>query len=112
MVGAADLKSVGIKTVRVRVPPSLQSFLNSKTIFIMANIDDFAKELKDLLIKYNASIGWRCSEGSDTHGIYGEELYIDVFDSSSRTYSELVVSDCLDKHVEFISNEEMKKRRS
>ena len=44
----------------------------------MENIDNFKKELKELLIKYNASIGFNCGENSDTHGLYDEKMVIDI----------------------------------
>jgi hypothetical protein len=46
----------------------------------MANdkVAEFKKELKELLAKYNASIDWDCGDGSDTYGIYGETMSIDV----------------------------------
>ena len=37
---------------------------------------EFAKELAQLLEKYNVSIEWTCAEDSDTHGIYGDEMLI------------------------------------
>jgi hypothetical protein len=38
---------------------------------------EFLKEFEDLLLKYNAEIGWTCDECSDTHGLYNDldELY-------------------------------------
>lgn len=35
---------------------------------------EFLKELKDLLIKYNATLGFDCDDFSDLHGIYDEEI--------------------------------------
>ena len=36
----------------------------------------FAAELKALLEKYNVTIMWTCGDGSDTHGIYDENMVI------------------------------------
>ena len=44
----------------------------------MKNVKDFKKELKDLLKKYNASIGFSCGDCSDTHGLYDEKMIIDI----------------------------------
>ena len=41
-------------------------------------IDNFKKELKQLLKKYNASIYFNCGENSDTHGLYDEKMVIDI----------------------------------
>jgi len=38
----------------------------------MLNNNEFIDELDTLLKKYNASIEWGCSQGSDTHGIHDE----------------------------------------
>lgn len=35
----------------------------------------FQAELKALLEKYDAQIGFSCGEGSDTHGLYDEQIY-------------------------------------
>ena len=40
--------------------------------------DAFKVELHELLEKYNASIFWSCSYGSDTHGIYEESLSSEI----------------------------------
>ena len=39
------------------------------------DIKNFKSELKALMLKYNIlSIGWDCSDSSDTQGIYGEKM--------------------------------------
>ena len=38
----------------------------------------FLKELKELLKKYNASIGFSVGKSSDTYGLYDEKMTIDV----------------------------------
>ena len=46
----------------------------------MVNPDDKARkfqlELKELLVKYQASIGFEAGGGSDWHGIYGEKMTV------------------------------------
>jgi len=44
----------------------------------MKNKEDFIVELKKLMIKYNASIGFTCSSDSDTHGLYNEHIVIQI----------------------------------
>lgn len=44
---------------------------------------DFARELADLLDKYNVTIGWTCSSCSDTYGIYDDR--IDFYDYINHT---------------------------
>ena len=39
---------------------------------------EFLKEFKDLLLKYNADIGWTCADCSDTYGLYDDHLYISM----------------------------------
>lgn len=39
---------------------------------------EFLQKLQLLLAEYNASISWSCGEGSDTHGIYGDVITVDV----------------------------------
>jgi hypothetical protein len=48
------------------------------------NIHDFKKELKALLIKYNATISANVGEGSDTHGIYDETVAFYMTDTETR----------------------------
>ena len=40
-------------------------------------MNNFKKELYDLLNKYNASITFECDDCSDTHGIYHPRIVID-----------------------------------
>lgn len=35
---------------------------------------EFLKELKDLLVKYNATLGFDCDDFSDLYGIYDEKI--------------------------------------
>ncbi len=42
------------------------------------NIHNFKKELKELLLKYNAGIGFSCSEDSDLYGIQEEKIIADI----------------------------------
>ena len=46
-------------------------------------MNDFNTELKALLQKYNATIGWGCSPCSDTHGVYEE--YMEIYDEKGNT---------------------------
>ena len=39
--------------------------------------EEFLKELKALMKKYNVSIGFSVGDCSDTHGLYDERLVID-----------------------------------
>ena len=43
---------------------------------MQAKGDAFATELKALLEKHNVTIMWTCGDGSDTHGIYDENMVI------------------------------------
>ena len=40
----------------------------------MSKINDFKKDLRDLLTKYDASIDFDCDDCSDTYGITGDHL--------------------------------------
>lgn len=42
----------------------------------MSQKNEFLKELKALLEKYDVSIGFSIGEGSDTHGLYDERITI------------------------------------
>ena len=42
------------------------------------NTDQFLTELRDLLVKYNASINFSVGSCSDTHGLYDEKMVISV----------------------------------
>lgn len=48
------------------------------------NIDNFKKELKKLLIKYNADICFSCSECSDTHGLCEEQMIVNIDNKSFK----------------------------
>lgn len=39
---------------------------------------EFLKELKALLKKYDAKISFTCSDSSDTHGLYNDHLQIKI----------------------------------
>lgn len=39
---------------------------------------EFLQKLLALLSEYDASISWSCDDGSDTHGISGEVLVVDI----------------------------------
>lgn len=38
----------------------------------------FKQELKELLKKYNATIGFECADCSDLHGVYDERIVVSV----------------------------------
>ncbi len=50
----------------------------------------FLTELRTLLAKHRASIGWTCGEGSDTHGLHDERMTIEV---GGKTIAEVHGSD-------------------
>ena len=41
-------------------------------------MDDFLTELRALLVKYNATVGWDCHPCSDMHGVTGEHIYAQI----------------------------------
>jgi len=45
----------------------------------MKKAKQFKKELKELLNKYDATIGFSVGEGSDTHGLYDEQMEVDFY---------------------------------
>lgn len=47
-------------------------------------LESFKKELKELLIKYNATIEFSVGEGSDTHGLYGEKIEVGLKTHTSK----------------------------
>jgi hypothetical protein len=62
-------------------------------------LNKFKHELKELLIKYDASISANVGKGSDTHGIYDEYISISVRDNP-KLYMETSESAdgwCLDQ---------------
>jgi len=44
----------------------------------MSKGKEFIDKLQGLLKEYNADISWGCGDGSDTYGIYDEEMSIEV----------------------------------
>jgi hypothetical protein len=58
----------------------------------------FKKELKDLLEKYNASIGFECADCSDLHGVYEERIVVSVSDGRKETEILSVDGYYIDKH--------------
>ncbi len=42
----------------------------------MSKATEFKKELKELLSKYDAHIGFSVGESSDTHGLYNEQIEV------------------------------------
>ena len=49
-----------------------------------SNTEDFKRELKQLLKKYRASIGFDCGSGSDTHGLYDDHMYIRIGEETEK----------------------------
>ena len=41
-------------------------------------MEQFKKELKELLAKYDATIAFECGECSDLHGVYDEKIVAEV----------------------------------
>ena len=41
-------------------------------------MNEFLKELKALLSKHNATIGFDVDDCSDLHGVYGEHIFVTV----------------------------------
>lgn len=77
---------------------------------------EFLREFKDLLLKYNADIGWTCADCSDTYGLYDDHLYISMFGqedidlySNSIDYNDL---DELYKRAEMEINEKLAQKES
>ena len=77
---------------------------------------EFLKEFKDLLLKYNADIGWTCDDCSDTYGLYDDHLYIrkkekkDIdFYNNSIDYNDL---DELYKRAEMEINDKLKQGKN
>ena len=44
----------------------------------MADLEEFKKELRSLLAKHNATIGFDCSECSDTYGINDANISVSL----------------------------------
>ena len=51
-------------------------------------IKAFQKDLKALLKKHNASIGFGCSDCSDLHGVYDEKIIADIDNGDSFTLAD------------------------
>lgn len=49
-----------------------------------ANVVNFKIELKELLSKYKATIGFDCDACSDTYGLYGEYIAVWIDDESIK----------------------------
>ena len=56
----------------------------------MSRVEEFKKELKELLTKYDATLGVTLGFGSDTHGIYDEEVVVSF--SSERPHKDHFIS--------------------
>lgn len=56
---------------------------------------EFLKDLRELLIKYNAEIEWTCDECSDTFGLSGDHLYISMHGQDDIDLSGLCVDACV-----------------
>ena len=63
-------------------------------------LNQFKKELKQLLTKYNATIGFSVDECSDTHGLYGDNLFVSFENVENTNYKSHVLTDywTLDKN--------------
>ena len=58
----------------------------------------FEKELKELLEKYNATIGFECADCSDLHGVYEERIVVTVSDGRKEKEILSVNGYYIDKH--------------
>lgn len=58
----------------------------------------FKKELKELLEKYNATIGFECADCSDLHGVYEERIVMTVSDGQEKKKRYCVDGYYIDKH--------------
>lgn len=58
----------------------------------------FKKELKELLEKYNATIGFECADCSDLHGVYEERIVVSVSDGRKEKEILSVNGYYIDKH--------------
>lgn len=54
----------------------------------MERLDNFKKELSNLLKKYNAEIGFYVDDCSDTHGLSGDKMVV-YFDENRENHHEL-----------------------
>ena len=62
----------------------------------------FKKELKALLAKYDAYIGFSCDEGSDTHGISGSRIVVGFDTFHCRAKDEIILA-----HEYHVSKEDL-----
>lgn len=53
--------------------------------FLMSQQTEFLIKLKELLKEYDVNIGFNCSDGSDTHGIYDAHMVISQNKSPWKT---------------------------
>ncbi len=60
------------------------------------NEKEFKAELKALLLKYNADIGFDCSDSSDTMGIYGERIVARLGEGREEETIHLVHGWCVE----------------
>lgn len=64
------------------------------------SLRDFKRDLRDLLIKHNAYIGFSCDPCSDTHGLTGDKLIVGFRrDNKSFKYKEFQISDGWSVHA-------------
>ncbi len=56
-------------------------------------LESFKKELRELLVKYNATIGFSVGESSDTHGLYGEKIEVTLKHSTKPHYRSFTLSE-------------------
>lgn len=57
------------------------NYLEDKTVQNHeSRVDNLLKELKLVLLKYNAGISWTCSPDSDTHGLHDDSIVIEMDD--------------------------------
>ena len=49
-----------------------------KKITLSVKQKEFLKELRDLLLKYDAEIYWDCDECSDTYGLVNDRLVVNM----------------------------------
>lgn len=66
-----------------------------KKITLSVKQEEFLKELRDLLLKYNAEIYWACDECSDTYGLVDNRLVVDMVGQENDI--DLSVC-CIDKY--------------
>lgn len=57
----------------------------------MIDKNAFRKELKALLLKYNASISFSVDPTSDTHGLYDEKMKVFVCEPDSFHETDIIV---------------------